>query len=61
MVTTGMIKAEYEGTPYDMRPREILIDAIGLGCRKPINAKAETVARLPMFSAAYAGCSLLLN
>jgi hypothetical protein len=31
MVTTGMIKAEYEGTPYDMRPREILIDAIGLG------------------------------
>jgi hypothetical protein len=31
MVTTGMIKAEYEETPYDMRPREILIDAIGLG------------------------------
>jgi hypothetical protein len=31
MVTTGMIKAEYEETHYDMRPREILIDAIGLG------------------------------
>ena len=31
MVTTGMIKAEYEETHYDMRPRDILIDAIGLG------------------------------
>jgi phage terminase large subunit len=31
MVTAGKIKAEYEATHYDMRPREILIDAIGLG------------------------------
>jgi phage terminase large subunit len=31
MVTTGMIKAEYEQTAPDLRPREILIDAIGLG------------------------------
>jgi hypothetical protein len=31
MVTAGRIKAEYDETPYDMRPREILIDAIGLG------------------------------
>ena len=31
MVTTGRIKAEYDTTPYDMRPIEILIDAIGLG------------------------------
>jgi phage terminase large subunit len=31
MVTAGKIKAEYEGTHYDMRPSAILIDAIGLG------------------------------
>ena len=31
MVTTGRIKADYDTTPYDMRPIEILIDAIGLG------------------------------
>jgi hypothetical protein len=31
MVTAGKIRAEYEATHYDMRPREILIDAIGLG------------------------------
>jgi hypothetical protein len=31
MVTAGRIKAEYDGTSYDMRPSEILIDAIGLG------------------------------
>ena len=31
MVTAGKIKAEYDATHYDMRPREILIDAIGLG------------------------------
>jgi phage terminase large subunit len=31
MATAGKIKAEYEATHYDMRPREILIDAIGLG------------------------------
>jgi len=31
MVTAGKIKADYEATHYDMRPREILIDAIGLG------------------------------
>jgi phage terminase large subunit len=31
MVTAGKIKAEYEATHYDMRPSEILIDAIGLG------------------------------
>jgi phage terminase large subunit len=31
MATVGRIKAEYEETHYDMRPREILIDAIGLG------------------------------
>jgi len=27
----GKIKAEYEGTPHDLRPTEILIDIIGLG------------------------------
>ena len=31
MATAGKIKAEYEATHYDMRPSEILIDAIGLG------------------------------
>ena len=31
MVTAGKIKAEYDETKYDMRPSEILIDAIGLG------------------------------
>ena len=31
MATTGKIKAEYDATPYDLRPREILIDIIGLG------------------------------
>jgi phage terminase large subunit len=31
MVTAGRIKAEYDATPYDMRPYTILIDAIGLG------------------------------
>jgi phage terminase large subunit len=31
MATAGRIKAEYDGTSYDMRPSEILIDAIGLG------------------------------
>ena len=31
IVTAGRIKAEYDETPYDMRPREIHIDAIGLG------------------------------
>jgi hypothetical protein len=31
MATAGRIKAEYEETPYDMRPSEIHIDAIGLG------------------------------
>jgi hypothetical protein len=31
MVTAGRIKAEYDGTSHDMRPSEILIDAIGLG------------------------------
>ena len=31
MVTAGKIKAEYDETQYDMRPCEILIDAIGLG------------------------------
>ena len=31
MVTSGLIKAEYDQTPYDERPSDILIDAIGLG------------------------------
>ena len=31
MATTGKIKAEYDATPYDPRPSEILIDIIGLG------------------------------
>ena len=31
MATAGKIKAEYDATPYDARPREILIDIIGLG------------------------------
>lgn len=31
MVTTGKIKAEYDQTPYDMRPFSILVDVIGLG------------------------------
>jgi phage terminase large subunit len=31
MVTAGKIKAEYDETKYDMRPSEILVDAIGLG------------------------------
>jgi phage terminase large subunit len=31
MATVGRIKTEYEETHCDMRPREILIDAIGLG------------------------------
>ncbi len=31
MATVGKIKAEYEGTHYDMRPCAILIDVIGLG------------------------------
>jgi phage terminase large subunit len=31
MATAGRIKAEYDGTSHDMRPSEILIDAIGLG------------------------------
>jgi len=31
MATAGKIKAGYDATPYDLRPREILIDIIGLG------------------------------
>src|SRR5215467_2174516 len=31
MVTAGKIKAEYDATPYDLRPSEIVIDIIGLG------------------------------
>jgi phage terminase large subunit len=31
MATAGKIKAEYDATPYSMRPSEILIDVIGLG------------------------------
>jgi hypothetical protein len=31
MATAGRIKAEYDETHYDMRPSQILIDAIGLG------------------------------
>jgi hypothetical protein len=31
MATAGRIKVEYDGTSHDMRPCEILIDAIGLG------------------------------
>jgi phage terminase large subunit len=31
MATAGKIKAEYDATPYDLKPREILIDIIGLG------------------------------
>ena len=31
MATVGKIKVEYETTHYDLRPRDILIDAIGLG------------------------------
>ena len=31
MATVGKIKAEYDATPYDLRPREIMIDIIGLG------------------------------
>jgi phage terminase large subunit len=31
MATVGKIKAEYDATPYDLRPREIMIDLIGLG------------------------------
>ena len=31
MATVGKIKAEYDATPYDLRPREILIDIIGVG------------------------------
>ena len=31
MATAGKIKAEYDATPYQMRPSEILIDVIGLG------------------------------
>ena len=31
MATVGKIKAEYDATPYALRPWEILIDIIGLG------------------------------
>src|SRR5512135_219496 len=31
MATVGKIKAEYDTTPYDLRPSEIMIDIIGLG------------------------------
>jgi len=31
MATVGKIKAEYDATPYDLRPSEIMIDVIGLG------------------------------
>jgi hypothetical protein len=31
MATAGKIKAEYDATPYDVKPSEILIDIIGLG------------------------------
>jgi phage terminase large subunit len=31
MATAGKIKAEYDATPSDLRPSEILIDIIGLG------------------------------
>jgi phage terminase large subunit len=31
MATAGRIKAEYDGTSHEMRPSQILIDAIGLG------------------------------
>ena len=31
METVGLIVAEYESTPYNQRPSEILIDSIGLG------------------------------
>jgi hypothetical protein len=31
MAAAGKIKAEYDATPYDLRPWEILIDVIGLG------------------------------
>ena len=31
MATADRIKAEYDATPYDLRPSAILIDIIGLG------------------------------
>ena len=31
METVGIVLAEYEATPWEMRPSEILCDAIGLG------------------------------
>jgi len=31
MATAGKTKAEYDATPYDARPSEILVDIIGLG------------------------------
>ena len=31
MATAGKIRAEYDATPYDLRPSEIMIDTIGLG------------------------------
>ena len=31
MATAGKIKAEYDATPYDAKPSEILVDIIGLG------------------------------
>jgi phage terminase large subunit len=31
MVTVGKIKAEYEQTPDELKPKEILIDVIGVG------------------------------
>ena len=31
MATAGKIKAEYDATPYDARPSEILVGIIGLG------------------------------
>jgi phage terminase large subunit len=31
MQTTGRVKAEYDGLPSNLRPREILVDVIGMG------------------------------
>ena len=55
MATAGKIKAEYDATPYDARPSEILVDIIGLGagvydrCRELglAGARRSTSARRP--------------
>ena len=60
METVGIVLAEYEATPWEMRPSEILCDAIGLGAgavdrlrELGLPARAINVAEAPSLGGRY--------